>query len=329
MKKSVFTLIELLVSAACKVRVLPFYYLKIIYKNDTSLRPQGRTSRIFDNGQKCSSHLHIFTQSAFTLIELLVVIAIIAILAAMLMPALQKARERGKTSFCQSNMKNIGTASTIYSQMHDDWIVPGTMPPFGYNNSPDRKGVWYRILGGVGGGTNYGITGKWHQWSTHIYMSGMLHCPSGIDDLLNGGTPIRWNYVDYVINYGLSGHYVNNNLVSGAMRKTNVAKYPSKVIFATERMPYGEYIGINRVVEVGYKHGTSDPRREKTPSVTNGSPEPYYYLTGTANFVYLDGHVSNKGIRDLPSVKNMYAAFTSADILECGFDRNNYVILKP
>ncbi|MBE6394419.1 MAG: hypothetical protein E7044_10250, partial [Lentisphaerae bacterium] len=72
MKKSVFTLIELLVSAACKVRVLPFYYLKIIYKNDTSLRPQGRTSRIFDNGQKCSSHLHIFTQSAFTLIELLV-----------------------------------------------------------------------------------------------------------------------------------------------------------------------------------------------------------------------------------------------------------------
>ena len=265
----------------------------------------------------------------FTLIELLVVIAIIAILAAMLMPALQKARERGKTSFCQSNMKNIGTASTIYSQMHDDWIVPGTMPPFGYNNSPDRKGVWYRILGGVGGGTNYGITGKWHQWSTHIYMSGMLHCPSGIDDLLNGGTPIRWNYVDYVINYGLSGNYVNNNLVSGAMRKTNVAKYPSKVIFATERMPYGEYIGINRVVEVGYKHGTSDPRREKTPSVTNGSPEPYYYLTGTAHFVYLDGHVSNKGIRDLPSVKNMYAAFTSADILECGFDRNNYVILKP
>ena len=71
-KADCFTLIELLVSAACKVRVLPFYYLKIIYKNDTSLRPQGRTSRIFDSGQKCSSHLHIFTQSAFTLIELLV-----------------------------------------------------------------------------------------------------------------------------------------------------------------------------------------------------------------------------------------------------------------
>ena len=48
------------------------YYLKKNYKNCTSLRPTGRTSRIFDARQKCSSHLHIFTQSAFTLIELLV-----------------------------------------------------------------------------------------------------------------------------------------------------------------------------------------------------------------------------------------------------------------
>ena len=41
--RSTFTLIELSVSAVCKIGVLPFYYLKIIYKNDTSLRPQGRT----------------------------------------------------------------------------------------------------------------------------------------------------------------------------------------------------------------------------------------------------------------------------------------------
>ena len=64
-------------------------------------------------------------QKGFTLIELLVVIAIIAILMAIMMPALNRAKEQGKRAVCLNNLRQLALAWTMYADENDDRIVNG------------------------------------------------------------------------------------------------------------------------------------------------------------------------------------------------------------
>src|SRR5512137_1936970 len=83
----------------------------------------------------------------FTLIELLVVIAIIAILMAILVPTLHRAREQGQRAACLSNLKQLNVAWILYADENDNKIVHGCTGKPGESPIPANEDGWVHWAG--------------------------------------------------------------------------------------------------------------------------------------------------------------------------------------
>jgi prepilin-type N-terminal cleavage/methylation domain-containing protein/prepilin-type processing-associated H-X9-DG protein len=133
--------------------------------------------------------------AAFTLIELLVVIAIIAILAALLMPVLNLAKERGQRTACTNNLKQLQAGWLLYIDDDNDWMPPNLWNGVSGNAAGSAPGSW--VVGNAldTTPTNIMLGVQWHYNSS----IGIYHCPSDTS-FANDNATLRYRSYS-LINY--------------------------------------------------------------------------------------------------------------------------------
>ena len=208
----------------------------------------------------------------FTLIELLVVIAIIAILASMLLPALNKARDKAKAIKCISNMKQWGTAVSMYTTDYEDYVPPSRMA--GVTNSAHPYYGWiYNMIPYVAKTFDPAATNN----------SGLLYCPANVKTQVSDIKECPSYIYSGRLTDGYSGY--RNRKILGCPA-------PSRIVLMIDGKGYP--VGANALLLM-------DP----SAALTNAYLDIQRHGYRTSS-LHVDGHVSAIDMRPLANTLDFY-----------------------
>jgi prepilin-type processing-associated H-X9-DG protein/prepilin-type N-terminal cleavage/methylation domain-containing protein len=219
----------------------------------------------------------------FTLIELLVVIAIVAILAALLLPALNAAREKGRQAACRNNLKTVGL--TCYAYVDDN---DGQTPAYNNGYSLATYSAWlnYNMLLAymkkVGGAAEdwlpyrYLMSGNPALYQSNRSKAGAWACPSTSPE------PRDWG-MDYGESQTLACSAYNTKTSDTGKKlrifKSNMIKRPASILFWSESSAY----------HIDYHEGLP------------GKPQGVAFRhNNVANLLMFDGHVESRKRGEIP-----------------------------